>query len=263
MSSNDSKSPIEKYGLIGIVIGLLLALLTNELIEYIPEDYHNYYVYFLISIIILLSILIVYPYLKDWLSYLKLQKLTLQKHGVVRIHDHLDFTKLFKEPEKEVKILDTYIPNYASFLPDLKSALENGLKVKILVANPDEKITELRSIEIGEAYNLSDFKKGLESYISQICSTANATGVDAQKNLEMRYYSDLPGLPMYILKNNKNKPDKLYFSFFLTEASVNFLHFEVQDKGELLKAFEKYFDEKWDRNEEGKIDCKIYQNSYT
>lgn len=96
MPSNNSKLPIEKYGLIGIVIGLLFALVTNELIEYIPKGYHTYYVYSLILIIILVLILIVYPYLKDWLSYLKLQKLTLQKHGVVRIHDLLDFRKLFK-----------------------------------------------------------------------------------------------------------------------------------------------------------------------
>ena len=144
----------------------------------------------------------------------------------------------------------------------MKSALEKGLKVKILVAKPEAEITKLRSIEIGKAYNLSDFKKGLEGYISQICSTANATGVDAQKNIEMRYYSDLPCLPMYILKN-KNKSDKLYFSFFLNKESVNFLHFEVQDKGELLEAFEKYFDEKWDRNEKGKIDCKSIKTANT
>ena len=253
MSSNDSKSPIEKYGLIGIVISLLLALLINELIEYIPKDYHTHYVYVLFSIIIVLLILIVYPYLKDWPSYFK-----LQKHGVVGIHDHLDFSKLFKEAEKEVKILDTYIPTYPSFLQDLESALENGLKVKILVAKPEAGITKLRSIEIGKAYNLENFKKGLEGYISQICSMVNATGIDAQQNIEMRYYSDLPCLPMYILKN-KNKPDKLYFSFFLSKESINFLHFEVKDKGELLKEFEKYFDEKWNRNEKGEIDCKICQ----
>lgn len=258
MSSNNSKSPIEKYGLIGIVIGLVLALLTNELIEYIPKGYHTYYVYSLILIIILLLTLIVYPYLKDWLSYLLLQKSTLQKHGVVRIHDLLDFRKLFKEAETEVKILDTYIPTYPGFLPDLKSALEKGLKVKILVANPDGNIIALRANEIGKAFPLTDFKNGIKSFVSQICKKANTANADAQKKLEMRYYSDLPGLPMYILKN-KNKPDKLYFSFFLTDASVNFLHFEVQDKGKLLKAFEKYFDEKWDRNKSGTINCKSYQ----
>ena len=262
MSSNDSKSPTEKYGLIGIMISLLL-LLTNELIEYIPEDYHNYYAYVLILIIILILILIVYPHLKDWLSYLNLQKLTLQKHGVVRIHDHLVFSKLFEEADEEVKILDTYVPTYPSFLDDLKLALENGLKVKILVANPNEKITELRSIEIGNAFDLNGFKLGLEGYIYQICKTANTTSLDAQKNLEMRYYSDLPCLPMYILKNkNKNKSCKLYFGFFLSKESVNFLHFEVQDKGELFKAFEEYFDKKWDRNNEGIINCKSYIKSY-
>lgn len=246
------KSPIEKYGLIGVVISLLLAMLANELIGYIPKEYHDTYVCFLILIIMLLLILIAYPYLKNWINYTN-----IEKYGVVGIHKRLDFTKLFKEADKEVKILDTYIPTYVSFLPDLTSALQKGLKVKILVAKPDAEITKLRSIEIGKAFAFSDFKTGVERYISQICRAVVAAGEDAKNNIEIRYYSDLPCMPMYILKNN-NKLDKLYFSFFLSKESVNFFHFEVHDKGELLKEFEKYFDEKWDRNEAGKIDCKKY-----
>lgn len=197
----------------------------------------------------------IYLYLTNLFNALvNLTKFT--KYGIKKVHESFDFKKLFDEVEEELKILDTYIPSIELFLPNLAKALERGIKVKILVVNPDSQVTEFRSKELGLEYQIGRFKQGINEYIEMICLKADQLGVEAKKNIELRCFSDLPCLPMYILKN-RHKSNKVFFSFFLGKESVNYLHFEVADKKNgLLRDFEEYFDAKWKRNEKGAIDLK-------
>jgi hypothetical protein len=184
-----------------------------------------------------------------------------QKYGLEKIQDTFDFKKIFSEVEDngELKILDTYIPTYAEFLPQLTEALKRNVKIKILYVNPYSRISKLRSEELGEEYKEPIFSKGVEGYISQIACKAKETGLI--KNIELSYYEDLPCVPMYFIKN-KNKPSKLFFSFFLSKESVNYYHFEIIEKpGGIFTDFEKYFDIKWKKNEINKLDIPKYTAS--
>ncbi|CAG0957348.1 hypothetical protein METP3_00612 [Methanosarcinales archaeon] len=176
-----------------------------------------------------------------------------QKYGLEKICDTFDFKKIFNEVEDygELKILDTYIPTYAEFLPQLTDALRRNVKIKILYVNPYSKIAKLRSEELGEEYREPNFSKGVEGYISQIACKVKENGLT--KNIELSYYEDLPCMPMYFIKN-KTKPNKLIFSFFLSKESVNYYHFDVIEKPRGIFAdFEKYFDAKWKKNEGNKL----------
>ncbi len=183
-----------------------------------------------------------------------------QKYGLEKIHERFDFKKIFNEVEDsgEIKILDTYIPIYAEFLPQLKEALKRDVKIKILYVKPYSIVAKLRSEELGEEYKEPIFSKGVEGYVCQIACKANETGLI--KNIELSYYEDLPGVPMYFIKNKtKTKPSKLIFSFFLSKESVNYFHFETIEKPDGIFAdFERYFDNKWKKNEHHILDIPKY-----
>lgn len=189
-----------------------------------------------------------------------------QKHGIENIHETFDFKQIFNEVEDdgEIKILDTYIPTYAQFLPHLKAAIERGVKIKILYVKPYSNIARLRSEELGKEYKEPIFSKGVEGYVSQIACTANETGLINNIELvscQLAYYEDLPCVPMYFIKN-KIKPSKLIFSFFLSKESVNYYHFEIIEKPKgIFVDFEKYFDNKWKKNESHKLDIPKYVGS--
>lgn len=171
----------------------------------------------------------------------------IRKQGYNDLHLKFDFNKIFNDVEDGgvLKILDTYIPRVLEFLDSLESALNRDVTIKILVINPDSDVAKFRAEEIKTKCPYPIFKEEIKFYVKRIISKIPREKV---KNLQLRYYSDLPCVPMYILKNTR-KPSKLYYSFFLSEASAFCPHFEIIEKPDgLLPAFEKYFDEKWERN---------------
>lgn len=177
------------------------------------------------------------------------------KYGLERIHENLNFEKIFEEVENggEIQILDTYIPSYAIFLPHLESALKRGVKIKILYVKPGSTIADLRSKEMGRPYSQPQFDNGVKAYRNQIALVAAKRELRPMiDNIILRYYEDLPCVPMYIIKNNANI-SKLYFSFFLCKESVNYLHFEVLKTNSLFADFERYFMQKWNENESNEL----------
>ena len=177
------------------------------------------------------------------------------KYGLERIHENLDFGTIFEEVEDggEIQILDTYIPSAAIFLPQLESALIRGVKIKILYVKPGSTIANLRSKEMGRQYSQPQFDAGVKAYRNQIASVVAKSELRPMiDNINLRYYEDLPCVPMYIIKNNTNI-SKLYFSFFLCKESVNYLHFEVLKTNSLFADFERYFKQKWNENKSNEL----------
>lgn len=173
-----------------------------------------------------------------------------QKYGLVNIHERIDFTQFFDEVEdgSEIKILDTYIPTQATFLPSLESALKRNINIKILYVKPKSDIANLRSEELGGAYAQPHFDNAVEVFRDQIARTAAKTELEQKiENIKLRFYEDLPCIPMYFIIN-KTKPKKLFYSFFLCTESVNYLHFEVLNTNSIFADFERYFDRKWKKN---------------
>lgn len=177
------------------------------------------------------------------------------KYGLERIHENLDFGTIFEEVENggEIQILDTYIPSHPTFSPQLELALKRGVKIKILYVKPGSTIANLRSNEMGGEYLQPQFDNGVKAYRNQIALIAAKSELRPMiDNINLRYYEDLPCVPMYIIKNNANI-SKLYFSFFLCKESVNYLHFEVLKTNSLFADFERYFKQKWNENKSNEL----------
>jgi hypothetical protein len=171
---------------------------------------------------------------------------SLLASGLMRAHDPFDFKLLWQSlaPADEICWLDTYCPRTNDFLALLRKALENEVQVRMLAINPVCHNARHRSLELtntpecGPAWDtgLADFVTRMEQLRRQF---PNA--------LTIHLYEDLPGLPMYLVVRN-GTPVRGYFSFFLSQPSAYFLHFEL-NSGKLMMEMYNYFNAKWRRAE--------------
>jgi len=182
----------------------------------------------------------------------------LAEYGLKGMQPPLDFNVIFNEmkPGGTLLILDTVIPDIHRAFPSIRAALDRGVKVQILVAHPESQIAKFRALEMGPVWDYNkSFRPAIYGYISHIQAIVLEDREKRSKLVEMRYYEDLPGLPMYILDNPGENEQKLYHGFFLARASVEAPHVEiVRTRNGIFENFEKYFQEKWERNKGNKID---------
>ncbi|MBI5214428.1 MAG: hypothetical protein HY960_01605 [Ignavibacteriae bacterium] len=182
----------------------------------------------------------------------------LDKYGLKAMGPPLDFNKIFNdmEPGGTLLILDTVIPDIHKTFPSMRSAFDRGVKIKILVSHPDATITKLRAEEIGPEWDYNkSFRPAIYGYISHFQAIVAEDKKKRTELLEIRYYEDLPGMPMYILDNPGDNNDYLHHGYFLSSASVELpdVEFTRTNTGVFI-AFLEYFNEKWERNKENKID---------
>lgn len=177
------------------------------------------------------------------------------KYGLVGFHNKLDFQSLFERLEADCELLwlDTYCPRYKDFLTDLEKAIKRGASVRMLVIDPNCKNAENRALEIeGPHFTPENFCAETESFIKNLknCDMNNLNNLNnSHGSLEIRSYSDLPCIPMYIFLY-KNKPIRGYTSYFLTQPTAYFVHSEwTAIKGGLLEYFHGYFEQKWSNHD--------------
>lgn len=169
----------------------------------------------------------------------------LSKLGVYTAHQHFDFRMILREARKgeTVSWLDTYCPRQNEFVDDLTRALRRGVHVRMLIIDPDcdnarHRAEELAGtvIETGE-----DWAAGLGAFIAKM----NAIAESGAGSFEIRFYKDLPCVPMYLVSRG-GKPTRGYFSVFLVRATAHCTHIELH-KGEWLADMGAYFEAKWSR----------------
>jgi len=186
----------------------------------------------------------------------------LEKYGMKAMHPPLDFNIIFNEMESSgtLLILDTVIPDIHKTFPSMRAALDRNVRVQLLVSHPESQITKFRADEIGPEWDyFKSFRPAIYGYISHFQAIV-AENRELRLNLvEIRYYEDLPCMPMYILDNPGEDNDKLYYGFFLASASVEIPHVEiVHTRTGIYKAFEEYFYEKWERNKDNGINLSEF-----
>lgn len=184
----------------------------------------------------------------------------LAKHGVQELYPRFSHDRIFDEAKQggEIKILDTYIPTFDNYRPAMERALRRKYKMKFLIMDKDHGYAKARADEI--RFSESKFKGGIQSYLESIATTA--TENRAENLVEVRLYDNLPGIPLYIIKNQKQT--KLYFSLFLGKASINLPHFEVvktEGAEETFNMFDDYFHKKWKRHFNKKVKLRNYSGS--
>jgi hypothetical protein len=186
---------------------------------------------------------------------------SLVRYGVKNVHEPIDLKIVFDQMEKggTLSILDTMLCDFDKTLTNVKDALDRGGKVRVLVIHPDAHVTKLRAEEVGPEWDYDDiFRPAIYKYIVQFRAVVKDYAIRS-KRIEMRYYEDLPCMPLYILDNPGEDNDKLYHGYFLGEPSSQMPHVEIIPmKGGLYDSFLRYFNEKWKRNAKNVIDLSVF-----
>ena len=149
------------------------------------------------------------------------------------------------EAGDELLWLDTYSPDLMLFVPKLQSALERGAIVRMLMIDPRADTTRMRAEEIAEAgYNPSHFAEGATNFFDIVVNAAKEIS-SLKGKLEIRRFSDLPCVPMY-LRLRDGHPISGVTGYFLSEASFNAVHIRWSAaSGGMLAGFHRYFERKW------------------
>lgn len=174
---------------------------------------------------------------------------SLSRQGLCKAHEnHFDFGLIFRAARKGETVwwLDTYCPRKDEFFDDLKAAFARGVNVRMLIIEPDCENAKHRAAELAGTMDTGEaWQTGLADFIHKV-------GLIAERfkgNIEIRFYSDLPCVPMYLICKDV-KPRLGWFSIYLGLATAHFTHFELK-AGVLLNEMAKYYNAKWERNAQG------------
>lgn len=162
----------------------------------------------------------------------------------------MDFVDLFDGLGKghELWWLDTYAPEHKLWIGHLRDAISRGARIRVLALNPDCIIADYRAQEIGDLYTPARFKAELKLFIDDLSACTKTKSTEGGF-LELRIYSDLTGIPIYLVRRGKT-PTYAYTSFFMGAPSgVDFAHMRWQpsERG-LLNDFFGHVERKWNRS---------------
>jgi hypothetical protein len=178
---------------------------------------------------------------------------SLTRLGIQRAHAKFDFGCIFREARRgeTVSWLDTYCPRQNEFIDDVIGALRRGVKVRMLIIDSNCDNSHFRNQELESTVDTGGgWVGGLESFISKM----NAIAVRGYGTFDIRYYDDLPCVPMYLV-GKAPSARKAYFSIFLVRATAGCQHLELT-RGEWLVDMIKYFESKWERHAKDVVQVK-------
>jgi mannose-6-phosphate isomerase-like protein (cupin superfamily) len=169
--------------------------------------------------------------------------------GLVKFHHRMNFERLIRElqPGDELLWLDTYCPSYPEFVDEIRSALERGVNLRVLVLDKDSANATFRANEIlSRGYRAEKFKVELQSFSEEIVEAIREeSDVPLKGTGAVVTYNDLPCIPMYLIVR-KNQLYRGYSSFFLSKPSAFFVHLEWAPTNDgLLACMYEYFEHKW------------------
>jgi len=171
-------------------------------------------------------------------------------YGLAGFQQKMDFVQLFDDLKKgdELWWLDTYVPGHKLWIEHMRNAIRRGAKIRVLALNPDCTNADYRAEEIGDLYSPVHFKSELQSFIDDL-SVCTKDESREGGSLEVRKYSDLPCIPIYLVCHD-NKPVYAYTSFFMglpTGVAFPHMSWRPSELGLLSHCF-NYINSKWNRN---------------
>lgn len=123
---------------------------------------------------------------------------SLTSFGCVDVHSKFDYGIPFREAKRGelVSWLDTYCPRENDFLDDLSACISRGVEVRMMVIDPGCRNAERRSRELEST---SETGRGWDTGLAAFNEIMNAIAQRSGGALQIRYYRDLPGIPMYLI----------------------------------------------------------------
>lgn len=168
---------------------------------------------------------------------------TLTELGIETAYRQFGFSQIFKDAKQGETVcwLDTYCPVQNEFLEELESAMRRKVTIRMLVIDPECENARARNHELsGTLETGKAFMDSLKLFVTKMeLIAAHSSG-----RLEVRYYSDLPCVPMYLIGKH-GQPRKAFFSIFLSKPTAHCSHVELSS-GEWLTNMASYFDRKWE-----------------
>lgn len=153
--------------------------------------------------------------------------------------------------------LDTYCPQSDDIIDSLIDAIERGVNIKILSISVEDNFANAthRANEFGD----DPTRKGAINQMTSWHEALNNMNRDRLEekfktkpymgSLEVSYYDDLLGMPMYIHIRDK-KPISAYTGFYLNESASKSLYLKWKPSTKnFIEKFVIYFDKKWIANE--------------
>ena len=170
------------------------------------------------------------------------------KYGLMGFVDHIDFPSLFGELRAGQTLwwLDTFPVGAGMWLNKLKSALEKGVNVYMLVLDPESPNVAHRANELGREFTQESFKADIQRFLSLL---QNIEQEGLVGKLEVRTYDELIGLPIYLIAEGE-EPLVAYSGFFLSQpTAVDSPHLKwCAGEKAILTTMATYITEKWNRN---------------
>jgi len=168
-------------------------------------------------------------------------------YGLSGFYREMNFNELFDSLNTgdELWWLDTYAPDHLRFIGHLRNALRRGAKIYMLVLNPESQNAEHRAEEIGDLFKPPSFKEDLRRFWNDASSCKE--NAEAGGGLELRWYSDLPCMPIYVVRKGQ-RAEFGFTSFFLNHPTgYEFPHLKW-GQGDMLNHFLLYIQNKWEKN---------------
>jgi hypothetical protein len=193
--------------------------------------------------------------LRHWLDNLVPNADRLGFAGLV---EHMPFASLFNDLSAgdELMFLDTFSPQQSAYEEELKQAVRRGASIRLLLIKPDAVTAVLRGSEVDDRnYRESDrFREQIEMGLHRVEGYAKSLVGDpsVKGSLEVRLYSTLPCLPMYLRGRSDPRArgnqavHSGYTGFFLSQPSFSGVHLEWRSaSNSMLARFAEYFNRKW------------------
>jgi len=168
--------------------------------------------------------------------------------GIREIHESMPQAKIIKlisQATKNVRILQTWIPDLQVFEMALVNAVNNGAKIQILILDPNSDFAKQRSLDLG----YKDAKiggKNVQTNIADLERIIKKSNIS--NNIELRLYNVLPSLHIYSSDDISligffwhGVPSKLGYGFEVNGREYGFgyrLHQEFEQVWNLSKKID-------------------------
>jgi len=148
--------------------------------------------------------------------------------GVTKVHQSLSedmFIARLESAERDVAILQTWIPNLHRLETALEEAVKRQVRVRILLLQPTSLVVDLRTEAlrlVQDPARSPDVKANVEICLSILASIFKNTGSD-QELLQVRVYNSLPAIAVY-------RADEHYFvsSFLHGQLAIDSPQTEIE-----------------------------------
>lgn len=149
----------------------------------------------------------------------------------------------------ELLWLDTYSPDFLVFAEAVRASIARGARVRMLAVAPDSEAAAHRASEIKRSgFGTSEFKAGAQAFL-ECFSEIERQSSGQLGELEVRTYTKLPSIPMY-LKARGAETVAGVTGYFLGEPSFDSVHIRWQPAPHgMLSDFRSYFEAKWEASD--------------